>query len=131
MNDSYNDRLHSNAIGKLYEYARDMRKDGTLAEAILWKRLRNRKLDGLKFRRQHPLDKFIADFYCHEKRLVVEVDGDIHNGREAKESDDGRTFELKELGILVIRFTNEEIQHKIDTVLRLISEAARKIDDVK
>ena len=131
MSDSYNDSLHSNATGKLYEYARGMRKEPTIAEKFLWKFLRNKKLDELKFRRQHPLDKFIADFYCHEKRLVVEVDGGVHNEKEAKESDAGRTYELKELGIIVIRFTNEEVQYKIDWVLQTISNVASKIDDKK
>jgi very-short-patch-repair endonuclease len=131
MSDSRNDSLHSHAIGKLYEYAREMRKKDTVAESFLWRFIRNRKLDGLKFRRQHPLDKFIADFYCHEKRLVVEVDGGVHNDKEAKESDEGRTFELKELGIIVIRFTNKEVQHKINDVLKIISEIAMKIDDKK
>jgi very-short-patch-repair endonuclease len=131
MSDSYNNTLHKHATGKLYEYARGMRKEPTIAEMFLWKFLRNRKLDGLKFRRQHPLDKFIADFYCHEKKLVVEVDGGIHNDKEVRESDEGRTYELKELGIMVIRFTNDEVQHKIDWVLQTISTVASKIDDKK
>src|SRR5688500_5946222 len=109
MSDSYNDNLHKGSIGKLFEYARDLRKNETSAEDLLWRNLRDRKLDGLKFRRQHPLDKFIADFYCHEKRLVIEVDGSVHDSRDAKESDEGRTYELKELGITVLRFRNEEV----------------------
>ena len=71
MTESYNDNLHKAADGKLYEYARDLRKNETSAEDLLWRNLRNRKLNGFKFRRQHPLDKFIVDFYCHEKKLAI------------------------------------------------------------
>jgi very-short-patch-repair endonuclease len=129
MTDSHNDNLHSHAIGKLYEYGRDLRKSQTNAEDLLWQNLRNRKLEGLKFRRQHPLHKFIADFYCHEKKLVIEVDGDVHNSSEAKESDEGRTFELKELGIIVIRFRNEEVLKNMSLVLKKIREVVKSIDE--
>lgn len=97
MTDSYNDNLHKGSIGKLYEYGRELRQVSTEAEELLWQNLRNRKLNGLKFRRQHPLDKFLADFYCHEKKLAIEVDGAVHDANDAKEYDKGRTFELKEL----------------------------------
>jgi very-short-patch-repair endonuclease len=131
MSDSYNDNLHKGSIGKLFEYARDLRKNETSAEDLLWRNLRNRRLDGLKFRRQHPLDKFIADFYCHEKRLVIEVDGSVHDSRDAKEGDDGRTFELKELGITVIRFRNEEVLNDMSLVLKMIREVVERVADNK
>ena len=131
MTDSYNDNLHKVAIGKLYEYGRDLRKNKTNTEDLLWQNLRNRKLDGLKFRRQHPLDKFIPDFYCHEKKLAIEVDGSVHNRRDAKESDEGRTYELKELGITVLRFRNEEVLEDMSGVLKKIREIADSIADKK
>jgi very-short-patch-repair endonuclease len=131
MSDSYNDNLHKDADGKLYEYARDLRKNETSAEDLLWRNLRNRKLNGLKFRRQHPLDKFIADFYCHENKLVIEVDGSAHDSRDAKESDEGRTYELKELGITVLRFRNEEVLNDMSLVLKKIRENIASIDDKK
>lgn len=131
MSDSYNDNLHKGSIGKLYEYAKDLRKNETGAEDFLWRNLRDRKLDGLKFRRQHPLDKFIADFYCHEKRLVIEVDGSVHDSIEAKESDEGRTYELKELGITVLRFRNEEVLNDMSLVLKKIREIVESIADKK
>jgi very-short-patch-repair endonuclease len=131
MSDPYNDNLHKGSIGKLYEYARDLRKNETSAEDLLWRNLRNRKLSGLKFRRQHPLDKFIADFYCHEKRLVIEVDGSVHYSRDAKESDEGKTYELKELGITVLRFRNEEVLNDMSLVLKKIREIADSIADKK
>jgi len=81
----------------------------TGAEKILWKELKNRNLNGLKFRRQHPIHFYIADFYCHEKRLVIEVDGEIHKRRAVKEHDENRSAELDRLGINVIRFTNDQV----------------------
>lgn len=92
----------------------------TEAEDILWKHLRNKKLNGLKFRRQHPLDIFIADFYCHEKKLVIELDGGIHDILEQKEYDEGRTSELEGKGFKVIRFRNEEIMNDLEDVLNRI-----------
>lgn len=131
MTDSYNDNLHKGAIGKLHEYSRDLRKNKTNAEDLLWRNLRNRKLDGLKFRRQHPLDKFIPDFYCHEKKLAIEVDGSVHDSRDAKENDEGRTYELKELGVTVLRFRNEEVLREMNLVLKKIREIADSIADKK
>ena len=70
---------------------------------------------GLRFRSQHPIDIFIADFYCHEARLVVEIDGDIH--KRQFEYDDGREAEIEKYKIKVIRFSNNEIINEIDTVI--------------
>ena len=120
MTESYNDNLHKGAIGKLYEYSRELRQVSTEAEELLWKELRNRKLNGLKFRRQHPLDKYIADFYCHEKKLVIELDGAVHDKKGNKEYDNARTVELVGLKINVIRLRNEEIENDIDKVLKKI-----------
>jgi len=125
--DGYNDNLHRKASFKLYEYARDLRKDETIAEELLWKRIRNKQMAGLKFRRQHPLDKFIADFYCHEKNLVIELDGSIHDDSEQKQADEGRTYELDELGIKVIRFRNEEVIENIEKVIKTIFEITEKL----
>ena len=122
MSDSYNDNLHKGAIGKLYEFGRDLRQTSTEAEKILWEQLRNRKLNGLKFRRQHPLDKFVADFYCHEKRLVIELDGAVHDDKEVKEYDKTRTYILNELGITVMRFRNDEVINDMQKVLKMITE---------
>jgi very-short-patch-repair endonuclease len=75
------------------------------------------------------LDKFIADFYCHEVKLVIEVDGSVHDNHEVKEYDEGRTYELKELGITVVRFRNEEVLEKIGEVLKRIREVIEKLDE--
>jgi very-short-patch-repair endonuclease len=123
----YNDNLHKGATGKLYEYGRNLRKESTLPEDILWQRLRNRQLNGMKFRRQHPLDKFIADFYCHEKKIVIEIDGSIHDNADSKEYDKGRTYELNELQITVVRFSNEEVLNNIDAVLKKVLEITESL----
>ncbi len=93
----YNDNLHKNANPKLYEYGRALRKETTEAEDKLWQYLRNKKVNGLKFRRQHPLHNYIADFYCHEAKLVIEIDGAVHTTKDNAEYDKGRTYELQEL----------------------------------
>ena len=124
MAESYNDNLHKEAIGKLYQYGRELRQELTEAEKLLWIELRNRKLNGLKFRRQHPLDKFIADFYCNEKKLVVELDGNVHAEKVNKEYDETRTAMLAGLNIIVLRFKNEEVINNMKEVLKKISDAA-------
>jgi len=96
---------------------RDLRKNQTSSENRLWQCLRNRKLEGKKFYRQHPIKVnhdgkvgyYIADFYCHEKSLVIEVDGKIHENQ--KEYDEYRTFIINQLGIRVFRLKNEELNN--------------------
>lgn len=124
MTKSYNDNLHKEAIGKLYQYGRELRQELTEAEKLLWIELRSRKLNGLKFRRQHPLDKFITDFYCNEKKLVVELDGNVHDEKVNKEYDEARTAMLAELNIIVLRFKNEDVINNMKDVLKKISDAA-------
>jgi very-short-patch-repair endonuclease len=97
-----------------------LRRRMTKAEAVLWKRLKNRKLFNAKFRRQQPINIFIVDFYCHEYRLVIEVDGDIHNDEIANQYDLGRTEVLNKFGLKVIRFTNDQILYSTDTVITKI-----------
>ena len=97
--DSYNDNLHKKSSPVLYEYAKQMRKNPTKAEEILWHRLKNKQVGGLKFRRQHPVDRFIADFYCHERKLVIELDGSVHDDDKQKDLDKGRTETLNEFGV--------------------------------
>jgi len=127
MTDSYGDNLHKGATGKLFEYSRKLRQSSTEAEKLLWERLRNRKLNGLKFRRQHPIDKYVADFYCHEKKLVVELDGSVHNVSENAAYDRARTVELGGLRINVVRFRNEEVENNMESVLEKIGEFANML----
>ena len=118
--DSYNDNLHKKSSPVLYEYAKQMRRNSTQEEEALWHKLKNKQVAGLKFRRQHPIDKFIADFYCHEKKLVIELDGNIHNQKEQASLDKGRTETMNEFGITVLRFKNEEIINNIEDVVSQI-----------
>lgn len=105
----------------LLQRARELRKQQTPAENILWECLRNRQLLGAKFRRQHNIGQFIADFYCHEARLIVEADGGIHETRQ--ESDQIRDEWVRDNGFTVLRFKNEEILNATEQVLNTIAEA--------
>src|SRR5665647_1400166 len=80
-----------------------LRKNMTLSEILLWNKLKDRKVFSIKFRKQHPIGIFIVDFYCHEYKLVIEVDGEVHYNEEVNEYDLGRTGELNNFGIRVIR----------------------------
>jgi len=121
------DNLFKGADGKLFEFSRQLRKESTPAEKIMWEKLRNRKLEGFKFRRQHPIDKYIADFYCAEKKLIVEIDGPIHERKEVKAYDDLRTKDLEGFGIKVIRFKNQEVLSNVQRVLQTISALLKEI----
>jgi len=103
--------------------ARRLRREWTRAEARLWLALRNRRLEGFKFRRQVPIDRYFADFACLEARLVVELDGGQHNDRI--EYDATRTAVLESCGFLVLRFWNLHVLTEIDGVLHEISTALR------
>ena len=116
------DNLHKDALGNNFEYARQNRQKQTKPEKLLWNRIRNRQLKGYKFRRQHPISNFIADFYCHERLLAIETDGNYHNQEEQSDYDSGRTFEINELGIRILRFTNQEVEQDIERVLKVVKK---------
>ena len=112
-----NSKLFFDANKIVIDYSKSLRKKQTDAEKLLWSNLRNRKLNGYKFRRQHAIKSYIVDFYCAEKMLSVELDGGIHNKKEQKEYDHARTEFLMEQGITELRFTNEEVFDNILDVL--------------
>lgn len=93
----------------------------TKCEKMLWEKLRNRQFKGLKFRRQHPIHLYIADFYCHKYSLIIEIDGEYHDNDNQILHDTDRTKTLEEQGCAVIRFTNKEVEENIACVLELIS----------
>ena len=105
--------------GDLKERSREHRKEPTQAEDCLWQALRNSKL-GYKFRRQHPIHVYIADFICLDKKLIVEVDGGYHDDANQQYLDEQRTRDLQSLGFSVIRFTNEEVLYHINEVVEKI-----------
>jgi very-short-patch-repair endonuclease len=109
--------MYYGAKPELFRLAERMRKKPTEAEKVLWKSLKGFRREGFIFRRQHPIEFFIADFYCHKIKLVVEVDGDIHLNEENIEYDNSRTGELERYGIKIIRYTNEVVINNIDLVI--------------
>ena len=120
-----NYHFHFNAFPETFRNARDLRKEMTCAEKKVWNELRDRKLAGYKFRRQHPVGQFIVDFYCPGQGLVIEIDGGVHLLEEKVEKDANRTAELDRLGLKVIRFTNDEVQTDIINVITKIKEALK------
>jgi len=101
---------------------RRLRSDMTGPETRLWSRLRDRQLQGLKFRRQHGIGPYIVDFYCPEQSLVIEVDGNNHAGADQMLNDQLRDKYLQSLGLRVIRYFNDDIVKNLDGVLEDLSE---------
>ena len=102
--------------------ARNLRQNMTSAEQVLWEALKGRQVAGLKFRCQHPVGPFILDFYCPARKLVVEVDGGVHDGQA--EYDAARTQQLNDYGYQVLRFRNDEVLNKLDSVLERVRQVA-------
>ncbi|WP_083468861.1 endonuclease domain-containing protein [Nostoc piscinale] len=109
---------------KLKPLARQMRCEPTPAEKRLWEKLRHKQLLGFKFRRQQTIDRFIVDFYCSEARLVVEVDGEIHDYTQVE--DTIRQEFLESLGLQVVRFRNEDVMERIEGVLEDIAACLQR-----
>ncbi len=126
MSISDNVSMFYNAKPHIFEKAKMLRKNMTRAEEILWEQLKGKKMLGLRFRPQHPIDIFIADFYCHPLKLVIEVDGGIHKSKEQQNYDIGRAGELENWEIKVIRFTNEEIENNITQVIKEIEHVCNE-----
>ncbi len=117
---SMKDNMHYGASNLIFQKAEELRNNMTLAEEILWKEIHINQWKA-KFRRQHPIAIYIVDFYCHSLKLVIELDGSIHDTDEAKKNDEIREEYLKELGLRVIRFKNGEVYKEMDKVLNTIS----------
>lgn len=103
--------------------ARELRQRQTEAEKVLWGRLRNRQLEGVKFRRQQPIGHYVVDFASFDKRVIVEIDGGQHNERGVAERDERRSGWLSAEGYRVLRFWNNEVLNNVDGVLEVIREA--------
>ena len=114
--------MYFGATHKTIEKAKELRKHMTEAEGLLWERLKGKQLLDLRFRRQHPINIYIADFYCHSVLLAIEVDGGIHEIEENKKYDISREDELLKYGIKVIRFKNQDILNNINDVIVMIKE---------
>jgi very-short-patch-repair endonuclease len=109
----------------LTQISKELRQKQTEAEEILWFKLRDRQLDGVKFRRQHCIGSYIVDFACLEKKLVIEIDGGQHNQTPTKENDEPRTRWLEAAGYHVVRFWNSEVLQNIEGVLEKIKGLLR------
>lgn len=126
---SNNQPYYYNAPDKIFEFAKELRHSQTSAEEFLWQILRNRRIEEMKFRRQHPLGNFVVDFYCHEAKLVIELDGSIHEIPDVKLYDKERQAAIEQLGLTVLRFTNDEIFSDIDNVIHKIIYHLKKAND--
>jgi len=117
----YFPELHKGSTPESFKLSQVLRRHETSAEKILWQYLRNRKLCGKKFRRQHTILKYVLDFYCHECKLAIELDGQVHLEESQKKHDEERTAWLNDSNIRVIRFKNEEVFRDLFKVLKKIS----------
>src|SRR5258705_13875230 len=111
--------MHYGATMEIFQIAERLRREMTAAEKIVWDRVCKKQL-GVRIRRQHPVWQFIADFYCHEVKLVIEIDGGIHLHSENKEYDISRDIILKKFQIEILRFTNDEVTNEPDLVIEKI-----------
>jgi len=125
---NHDEGMWKGAPSDSFSKAQFLRRNETKAEKLLWEKLRNNQLGGLKFRRQHPVNIYIADFYCHKFKLIIELDGDYHNQEEQKQKDEVRTEVLRLNDLKIIRFKNEEVEQNINQVLITIKN---KIEQLK
>jgi very-short-patch-repair endonuclease len=107
--------------------AGELRRQMTPAESMLWQALRRKQLDGLRFRAQHPVGRFILDFYCPEHKLVIEIDGGAHDDNRIR--DEERTAYLAAFGYRVVRVRNEEVETNLAAVLEVISDSVAEKDN--
>lgn len=114
-------RLHAGAQKPIYQRARELRNNSTHAEDVLWGYLKT-KPGNYKFRRQHPYSIFILDFYCHKLKLVIEIDGSVHEKQEIKFNDQQRQHLLEQDGLVVLRFNNDEILMSIENIIAVIEK---------
>jgi very-short-patch-repair endonuclease len=112
----------------ILQRSRDMRHPLTPAEQKVWERVRNNQL-GFKIRRQHPIDRFIADFYCARAKLCIEIDGDTHAEPGQAEYDAARTAWLEARGYRVVRFHNDDVHHNLSAVLDALRAACLLVPD--
>jgi very-short-patch-repair endonuclease len=105
---------------RLKQIARKLRKDMTLAEILLWKEMKGKKVLGYDFHRQKPIDEYVVDFYCPRLKLILEIDGDSHDGKE--ESDKIRQEKLESLGLTVLRFWDLDVRANVDGIVGQLKE---------
>ena len=112
--------IYFGAKPELLRLAAELRHSMTPAEKLLWEQLRNRQMMGCRFRRQHPFNIVILDFFCYELLLSIEIDGNVHADPSQKEHDVERTRLLNQFGVTEIRFSNNEVENRMNLVLEKI-----------
>ena len=115
-----NERIHTRK--ELSDYRRELRHNLTAAEAILWTHLKGRNFRGKRFTKQHSIGNYIVDFYCASERLIIELDGEIHNRPDVAEHDEVRTEYFEKLDYKVIRFENKMVFDNLPSVLMEIED---------
>ena len=106
----------------LKEYARKLRNNSTNSEILLWMQLRNKQLSGYDFDRQRPIDNYILDFFCHDLMLAIEIDGVTHEWEEVKVKDAVKEAKMKEMGVTILRFDDNQVKADIEYVVREIGK---------
>lgn len=112
--------MHRGAKPSTFQIAHYLRNKETEAEKKLWECLRDKRFNGVKFRRQHPVKDYVIDFYTQKFKLGIEIDGEYHNDKVQKFYDEDRSQIITEKGIRMIRFTNDEVMNSIEAVLETI-----------
>ena len=119
--------MNYGASRKLFQIARTLRRNMTQTEQLLWEKLCNKRLNGLKFRRQHPIHRYIVDFYCHQLKLIIELDGSYHISSGQRLYDEFRDEEMNQFGLTVLRFTDNQILSDMEGVIYEISQYTNKL----
>jgi N-acetyl-alpha-D-muramate 1-phosphate uridylyltransferase len=125
-----NTSMHYGASKLLFKRAEELRKFCTWEEDIVWSYLSGNKM-GVKFRKQHPLLFYIADFYCHQLKLVIEIDGGVHHKEDVKINDFIRQKEIEALGITVLRFTNNEVKNNPEKIVEDINKTINELQSIR
>ncbi len=118
--------MHYGATPTIFRYARELRKNPTKAEMILWQYLRKHQM-GQRFRRQHPIWLFVADFYCHRLMFIIEVDGGVHEEEKTQILDKEKSEYIENLGIHILRVSNEQVLFDIDNTLSKIAATINQL----
>ena len=105
---------------KLKQRSRQLRNNSTLSEVLMWNQLKGKKVRGYQFMRQKPVGHYIVDFFCFKLRLVIEIDGDSHFGREQNDSEG--TVYLESLGLTVLRFADSDVKKNMEGVVRILND---------
>lgn len=122
MKKSNDNSMWRGASNSVFRKAQHLRDNLTEAETLLWNKLKAKQFLGYKFRRQHPISRYVADFYCHRLKLIIEVDGEYHNEKNQIIKDKERTEDLNFQGMKILRFTNQDVINNMDSVVLKIKD---------